>query len=169
MLTLQICGTGDLQCLFVLLLRRYNPSLQSKQYLQDVIVTNHVLLLLLDEASKYSDYMGTIKMLDHIEQFATVDIMYQYGILLADFEQNGEFVNDCIFTMMHHIGGDIGQVAVLFQPTILKIFSKIFETEYELCDVSIAISISVKPATFLVNMPVQLNTVRKRTLNDKMG
>lgn len=60
--------------------------------------------------------------------------MHQYGSLLANFQQNGELVNDCIFTMMHHIGGDIGQVGLLFQPTILKTFSKIIETEYELCD-----------------------------------
>lgn len=60
--------------------------------------------------------------------------MQQYGLLLTNFQQNGEFVNDCIFTMMHHIGGDIGQVGLLFQPTILKTFSKIMDTEYELCD-----------------------------------
>lgn len=61
--------------------------------------------------------------------------MHKYGLLLADFQQNGPFVNDCIFTMMHHIGGDVGQVAALFQPIILKTFSNIFETEYDLCDV----------------------------------
>lgn len=61
--------------------------------------------------------------------------MHKYGLLLADFQKNGEFVNDCIFTMMHHICGDIGQVVSLFQPTILKTFSNIFQTEYELCDV----------------------------------
>lgn len=60
--------------------------------------------------------------------------MQQYGLLLTDYQDNGEFVNDCIFTMMHHIGGDIGQVSLLFQPNILKTFSKIFETEYDLCD-----------------------------------
>lgn len=62
--------------------------------------------------------------------------MYHYGLLLTDFEQNGEFVNDCIFTMMHHIGGEIEQITSLFQPVILKTFSKIYETEYMLCDVS---------------------------------
>lgn len=60
--------------------------------------------------------------------------MQKYGLLLTNFDKNGEEVNDCIFTMMHHIGGDIGQVGLLFQPTILKTFSKIMETEYELCD-----------------------------------
>lgn len=63
--------------------------------------------------------------------------MYHYGLLLTDFEHNGEYVNDCIFTMMHHIGGEIEQITALFQPVILKTFSKIYETEYMLCDVSL--------------------------------
>lgn len=64
--------------------------------------------------------------------------MQQYGLLLENFSQNGEYVNDCIFTMMHHIGGDLGQVTTLFQPTILKTYSQIWESEYEVCDVSIS-------------------------------
>lgn len=63
-------------------------------------------------------------------------MMQQYGILLEGFSENGEFVNDCILTMMYHIGGELGKVTALFQPVILKTFSKIWETEYELCDVS---------------------------------
>lgn len=66
-----------------------------------------------------------------------MEIMRQYGLLLEDFEQNGEFVNNCIFTMMHHIGGDLKHVATLFQPSILKTFSQIWETDYEICDVSV--------------------------------
>lgn len=62
--------------------------------------------------------------------------MHQYGLLLEDFRDNGAFVNDCIFTMMHHVGGDLGQINVLFQPNILKTYSQIWETEYEICDVS---------------------------------
>lgn len=69
--------------------------------------------------------------------FATVDIMRQYGILLEDFKLNGEFVNNCIFTMMHHIGGDLEHIATLFQPSILKSFSDIWETDYGLCDVKV--------------------------------
>lgn len=62
--------------------------------------------------------------------------MNYYGMLLEDFNNNGEFVNDCIFTMMHHVGGDLGQIGTLFQPIILKTFSRIWEADYELCDVS---------------------------------
>lgn len=58
-------------------------------------------------------------------------------MLLEDFNNNGEFVNDCIFTMMHHIGGDLGQIGTLFQPVILKTYSRIWEADYELCDVSL--------------------------------
>lgn len=62
--------------------------------------------------------------------------MQQYGLLLENFTENGEYVNDCIFTMMHHIGGDLGQVNTLFQPIILKTYSRIWEMDHELCDVS---------------------------------
>lgn len=68
-------------------------------------------------------------------RFATAEIMHQYGLLLEDFRENGEYVNDCIFTMMHHVGGDVGYSSTLFQPIILKTYSQIWETEYELCDV----------------------------------
>lgn len=39
--------------------------------------------------------------------------------------------------MMHHIGGDLEHVPTLFQPKILKTFSQIWETDFELCDVSL--------------------------------
>ncbi|XP_062548363.1 protein timeless isoform X2 [Armigeres subalbatus] len=133
LLQLQICATEDLRCLFVLLLRCYNPAVQSRQYLQDLIVTNHILLLLLDGVHGIAAPSNE-HMLVHIKQFATVEIMHQYGLLLEDFRDNGAFVNDCIFTMMHHVGGDLGQINVLFQPNILKTYSQIWETEYEICD-----------------------------------
>ncbi|XP_058060672.1 protein timeless [Anopheles bellator] len=130
----QISCTEDLRCLFVLLLRCYNPNIQSRQYLQDLIVTNHTLLLLLDGVRELNADAMPGDMLVHIKQFATVEIMHQYGLLLEDFRENGAYVNDCIFTMMHHVGGDLGQINVLFQPSILKTYSQIWETEYELCD-----------------------------------
>uniref|UniRef100_T1PGW4 Timeless protein n=1 Tax=Musca domestica TaxID=7370 RepID=T1PGW4_MUSDO len=133
LLQLQISSSEDLRNLFVLLLRRFNPSLHPKQYLQDLVVTNHMLLLILDSVTKSEDNVH-IKMIDHVSQFATMEIMHFYGMLLDDFNSNGEFVNDCIFTMMHHIGGDLGQSTALFQPVILKTFSRIWEADYELCD-----------------------------------
>ncbi|XP_068151908.1 protein timeless [Drosophila tropicalis] len=132
-LQLQISEMSDLRCLFVLLLRRFNPSIHSKQYLQDLVVTNHILLIILDSAAKLEGGEA-IKLSEHVSQFATLEVMHYYGILLEDFNNNGEFVNDCIFTMMHHIAGDLGQIGVLFQPIILKTYSRIWEADYELCD-----------------------------------
>ncbi|KAL3281157.1 hypothetical protein HHI36_004375 [Cryptolaemus montrouzieri] len=132
-LQLQIAETQELGSLFILLLRQYNFRLQSKQYLQDVILTNHNFLMFLDNASK-GDNVPKISLMEHLKKFAAAEIMCQYGILLESFTENGEFINNCIFTMMHHIGGDLENVSILFQPSILKVFSQIWEMDFELCD-----------------------------------
>nr|CAD7585789.1 unnamed protein product [Timema genevievae] len=133
-LQLQMAATEDLRCLFVMLLHQFNPNCQSTQYLQDVIVTNHNLLLFLDRANKLLGFKSTSSFTEYIQQFATVEIMHQYGLLLENIQDNGEFINDCVFTMMHHIGGDVRQVSTLFQPSILKCFTRIWESDFELCD-----------------------------------
>ncbi|XP_041978876.1 protein timeless isoform X2 [Aricia agestis] len=132
-LQLQMCETEQLRSLMVLLLRYYNPKHHSKQYLQDIIVTNHILLMCLDTVMRSSDYKGTT-MVEHIRQFSTPEIMQQYGLLLEDYEGNGEFVNDCVFTMMHHVTGELGGLFALFQPRILKTFTAIWQSEFEICD-----------------------------------
>lgn len=66
-LQLQIGATSDLRCLFVLLLRRFNPRIHSKQYLQDLVVTNHILMLILDSAAKLEGGQ-TIGLSEHIAQ-----------------------------------------------------------------------------------------------------
>lgn len=63
--------------------------------------------------------------------------MYTYGILLERFDDNGEFVNDCIFTMMYHVACNLDQMTALYQPIILKTYSKIHDSEFELCDVCV--------------------------------
>lgn len=65
--------------------------------------------------------------------------MKKYGVLLESFRENGEFVNNCVFTIMHHIGGDLENVSTLFQPSILRTFSQIWESDYEICDVRTSI------------------------------
>jgi len=124
----KMAHTSDLRCLFVLLLRHFDPLVQSHQFLQDVVTTNHSLLLLIES------HLGNEAMAEHIRQFATEDVMKQYGVLLSCFEDNGESVNNCIFTMMHHIAGDLEKVSVLFQPTILSSFTRILEADFQLCD-----------------------------------
>uniref|UniRef100_T1GLZ6 Timeless N-terminal domain-containing protein n=1 Tax=Megaselia scalaris TaxID=36166 RepID=T1GLZ6_MEGSC len=124
----KICSSTDLPNLFILLLRRFNPSMHSKQYLLDLIITNHLLLMVLDDRN------CSFNLKDHLSQFATVEIMDNYGLILEDFLENGSYVNDCLFTMMHHVGGDLNRVTTLFRPSILKSFTRIWETEYEVID-----------------------------------
>ncbi|XP_073941710.1 timeless [Choristoneura fumiferana] len=129
----KMCELDELRSLLVLLLRTYNPKYHSKAYLQDLIVTNHLLLLFLDIGMRSPDGDYSL-MTEHIQQFASPEIMYQYALLLEDYMENGEFVNDCIFTMMHHVGGELNSLICLFQPKILKVFTSIWESECEICD-----------------------------------
>lgn len=64
----KIGGTEDLKCLFVLLIQQYNPNIHNKQYLQDLIITNHILLLFLDNVYKLPEYKGNTNLMDHIKQ-----------------------------------------------------------------------------------------------------
>ncbi|XP_063236784.1 protein timeless isoform X2 [Bacillus rossius redtenbacheri] len=133
-LQLKVAAMEDLKGLFALLLGQYKPGVHSKQFLQDLVVTNHALMLFLDDVYKQPEYRGPASLGQHVELFATVDMMHKYGLLLEDFRENGEFVNDCVFTMMHHVAGDMGQASALFQPGILKTFSHIWETDFGVCD-----------------------------------
>lgn len=75
----QIASSDDLRNLFILLLRRFNPSIHSKQYLQDVIVTNHKLLILLDRVSGSTETGNFFIMRDHIRQCVgnTLDVLFR--------------------------------------------------------------------------------------------
>lgn len=64
----QIASSYDLKNLFILLLRRFNPAIQSKQYLQDVIVTNHALIMIMDKVSRTPEGSETVAVDEHIKQ-----------------------------------------------------------------------------------------------------
>lgn len=61
--------------------------------------------------------------------------MQFYGLLLEDYKENGAFVNECIFTMMHHVSGDLNSIGVLFQPKIIKTFVHIWESDFKIGEV----------------------------------
>jgi len=127
----------DVRQLIVLLLRRFKPGIQSLQYLSDLVVTNHILLLDLEKTSASHQHQADeplFEMPEHVMQFANVEMMRQYGRLLEGFEQNTPFVNDCIFTVMHHVAGDLDSPQTLYIPSILKSFSKIWEQGLHICD-----------------------------------
>lgn len=62
----QVSETEDLKMLFILLLRQYNPNIQSKQYLQDLILTNHNFLLFLENSSTKQG--RTFNVVDHLKK-----------------------------------------------------------------------------------------------------
>lgn len=66
-LQIRISETEDLKCLFLLLLRQYNPDVQSKQYLQDLILTNHNYLLFLDNIAKVKEQSAS-HVMDHLKE-----------------------------------------------------------------------------------------------------
>lgn len=63
--------------------------------------------------------------------------MFNYGIVLQNYKANNELVNEAVFTMMHHIIGEVENTTVLFQPTIIKIFIDIFDEKDYLYEVRI--------------------------------
>ena len=120
----------DLRQLFLLQLRHFNPVIQSRRYLRDVITANHVLILTLERAAQQSAYGSNFDLRDHLNQFCSRAILSRYGTALEDFKTNGPFVNDCILTVLHHIGADLGRADLLCEPVILRPFSKIWEEEF---------------------------------------
>jgi timeless protein len=119
----------DLRQLFLLQLRQFDPVVQSRRYLLDVIATNHILLLALERSTGQSS-RGSFNISQHLTQFCSEIIVDRYGTALEDFKTNGPFVNDCILTILHHIAGDLGRADLLCRPVILRPFSKIWKEEF---------------------------------------
>jgi timeless protein len=71
---------------------------------------------------------------EHVRQFANTELMRQYGRLLDNFVDNDAQTNDSIFTIMHHIAGDLNSPETLCMPSILRTFSRIWEQGKEVCD-----------------------------------
>ncbi|XP_050729606.1 protein timeless-like isoform X3 [Eriocheir sinensis] len=123
----------EIRQLFLLLIRTYRPGVLNLNYLQDLITTNHRFLTTQEACSPSLPTPYSFNLFNHIKLFATMDIMRQYSRLLENFNVNDEMVNDCIFTMMHHIAGDLRNVNVLLQPSILRVFLRIWREGFELC------------------------------------
>ena len=94
------CSLSELRSLLLLLIRKFNPALQTKQYLKDLITCHHNLLVLTEHT-----HFDTKAITQHLYQFATLEVMRQYGHVLEQFRSNTQHVNDAIFTMMHHVSG----------------------------------------------------------------
>lgn len=88
----------DLRQLLLLYIRSFVPTIHSKQFLVEVIITHHIAMILLEPV--YLE--GRFDLPLHLRQFATMQVMDQYGKVLQDFKTNSDFVNDCVLTLMHH-------------------------------------------------------------------
>jgi len=94
-----------------------------------------MLLLDLELVSDSENLKGPkFNMTHHVKQFANAEMMRHFGRLLEEYEKNSPFVNDCIFTLMHHIAGDLDSPQTLYIPSILKSFSKIWEQGLQICE-----------------------------------
>ncbi|GFS12262.1 timeless [Elysia marginata] len=118
----------DLHQLFVLLIRQQESKAHGIVYLRDLVQTNHVLILMLEEwlARGFVDDASDFSMLDHIRQFATRPVMAKYGSLLEQTELSRDTVNVAVLTMMYHVAGDCKRQDTLMQIPILKAFSEIW-------------------------------------------
>ena len=126
-----LADANDLCQLFLLQLRQFNPIIQSQRYLCDVITTNHALLRTLEQATKQpSTFKTSFDFRQHLKQFCSKATLRCYGLALEDFKKNDPFVNDCIFTLFHHVGIYLGQTDLLCDPIILRSFGKIWKEEF---------------------------------------
>jgi len=73
-------------------------------------------------------------MTTHIKHFALTEMMKPYGYLLESFRENSATLNDCIFTMMHHVAGDLVCPQALDIKPIPETIQQIVKQGVSLCD-----------------------------------
>lgn len=115
----------ELRHLFPFWLRIYDPKIQCRQYLRDVIVAHHVLLSTLDATGNFN----RTDLEDHLKNFCSKKILSRYGTVLEDYKKNGVFVNNCVLTIFHHVFVDLDRVDLLLDPAILQPFHEILNVE----------------------------------------
>nr|AWY11217.1 timeless [Tritonia tetraquetra] len=119
---------SNLRNLFVLLIRQHVSSEQSQTYLCDLVQTNHVLMLLIEEwlTAGFLQEDSKFSLLTHVNQFATNKVMAKYGSLLEQEDGNRGNLNTAVLTMMYHVAGSCHRHDTLIQLPILKVFSDIW-------------------------------------------
>lgn len=66
LLRFQISVTDDLRHLFIILIRNYRPEIQTKNYLKDLIVTNHILLSIPENVNGYGSDKGDCNLKENV-------------------------------------------------------------------------------------------------------
>ncbi|GFS11661.1 timeless-like protein [Elysia marginata] len=65
-----------------------------------------------------------------ISDFAHINVLKSYSILLREFSDNSDAVNHCVVKMLHRLSHDLGFVGMLFQASIFKSFSVLLNGPY---------------------------------------
>lgn len=118
----------DLHKLFLLLLRQFNnPQIQIRSFLSNIIITNHLLLLILKRTAEFLVSGRSFDFKRHLQIFCSKSILAQYGSVLEDFKTNDTFLNDSILTFLRYLHDDLGRTDLLCETVIIRPFSKIWE------------------------------------------
>ncbi|XP_071750026.1 protein timeless [Lepeophtheirus salmonis] len=115
---------SNLRQFHLLLIWKFNLSYQTRCFINDVVMCNHKLLLLFEKVNSSDKFIK-----EHLEQFATVEVMRKYGYCLETFESNTVSLNEAIFTMIHHVSVDLNAHEALLIPEILNTFSNLLEND----------------------------------------
>ncbi|CAB4058429.1 unnamed protein product [Lepeophtheirus salmonis] len=115
---------SNLRQFHLLLIWKYNLSYQTRCFINDVVMCNHKLLVLFEKVNSSDKFIK-----EHLDQFARVEVMKQYAYCLETFESNTELLNEAIFTMIHHVSGNLNGHEALLIPEILNTFSNVLENE----------------------------------------
>ncbi|OWF39805.1 protein timeless-like [Mizuhopecten yessoensis] len=129
-----LAAMTDLPQLMVYLVRHCSIELLGGSFLEDLVFTNHLLMLHLDKWINTGLTRKSFSLLTHVQNYATFGIMGKYGRLLEQFLDNPMELNNCLFTMMHHVAGDCGSPSVLLQKPILDTFLEINDQELFVSD-----------------------------------
>ncbi|XP_055930406.1 protein timeless-like isoform X2 [Argiope bruennichi] len=127
----KLAGLQDLRNMPLLLFRNCS-QVDALRFLEDVIVLNHQILVIIGRGSDHCLEPNKVNFSAHLKMFCTGEIVSYYGKVLEYFKCNSHFLNDCVFTMMHHMAGDMRSYELLFKPSILKVFSEMLKNEMEL-------------------------------------
>ncbi|XP_037076374.1 protein timeless-like [Pollicipes pollicipes] len=123
------CQVGDLsqfRQLPVLLIGQCSAHPASLPYLRDLVLTNHLLIGTQELVNK------NFPLCSHVALFAEPGIIKHYTDLLRFHATNPPVLNDAIFTILHHVAGDVGRIELLIQPSVLRIFSDILTSQLPL-------------------------------------
>lgn len=131
----ELCGKlADLQhlrCVPLLLFQNCCWS-NAKNFAENTVILNHYILTVMEKGMHGCPEFKRNSVAHHLKQFSANNILNCYGILLESYKYNSNMLNESLFTMLHHIAGDVHASDSLLVPSILKSFSSILKEDVEL-------------------------------------